>query len=61
MAQAYGLSQDQVAADAILVQTARGPRDDLFSALRERHAWSAGITFRYLRMLRGALRNQLPT
>jgi hypothetical protein len=61
LAQAYGLGQQQVSADATLVRTARGPRDDLFQELRRRHRWSAETTYRYLRTMLGALRHQLPS
>lgn len=55
VAQAYGLGEREVTADAALVAQWRGPTDDLLAALRERHGWAAAAAYRYLRTLRRAL------
>jgi predicted nucleotidyltransferase len=61
LTQAYGLSKREVALDLTLLQTACGPRDDAFVELRQRHGWSAGRTYAYLRTPQWALRNELPS
>lgn len=58
LAQAYGLGQREVLADAVLIVQWTGPADELLAALRERHAWSTLTTYRYLRTLRRALAHQ---
>ncbi len=55
LAQAYGLGEREVAADAALVAHWCGPTDDLLAALRERRGWAAAAAYRYLRTLRRAL------
>jgi hypothetical protein len=56
VSQAFGLGRREVVADVVMITTARGPADDLLAALCQRHKWTAGVAYRYLRMVRTALR-----
>jgi hypothetical protein len=61
LAQAYGLGDKAVVADAMLVVRWRGPLDDLLAQLRERHSWTAVVAYRYLRAVHQSLRGSRPS
>lgn len=51
LAQAYGLAQHEVTADAAMIAHWRAPMDDLLAVVRERHDFSAAAAYRYLRFV----------
>jgi hypothetical protein len=57
ISQAFGIGRPEVMQDAKRIATSRrAPLDDVIAVFRERHDWSAAQAYRYLRMLRTALR-----